>query len=31
MGGSIKDYRKAFETIDRHIDRIIPDLHTMFG
>ena len=31
MGGSIKDYRKAFETIDRHIDRIIPDLHKMFG
>jgi protein-tyrosine-phosphatase len=31
MGGALKDYRRAFETIDRHIDRIIPDLLTMFG
>jgi protein-tyrosine-phosphatase len=31
MGGSIKDYRKAFDTITGHIDRIIPDLHNMFG
>ncbi len=31
MGGSIKDYRKAFETIARHIDRIIPDLQDLFG
>ncbi|MGB7568836.1 MAG: hypothetical protein WBM07_13330 [Chitinivibrionales bacterium] len=31
MGGTIKDYRKAFETIARHIDRILPDLRHMFG
>ena len=31
MGGTIKDYRKAFETIARHIDRILPDLQHMFG
>ena len=31
MGGSIKDYRRAFETIARHIDRILPDLQNMFG
>ena len=29
MGGTIKDYRKAFETIARHIDRILPDLQHM--
>jgi len=31
MGGTIKDYRKAFETIARHIDRILPDLQHLFG
>ena len=31
MGGSIKDYRKAFETIARHIDRIMPYLQDLFG
>lgn len=31
MGGSLKDYRKAFQIIAGHIDRILPDLQTMSG
>jgi protein-tyrosine-phosphatase len=30
MGGNAKAFRRAFETIALHIDRIIPDLQNLF-
>jgi len=30
VGGTIKDYRKTFESLVRHIDRIIPFLQAQY-
>ncbi|MBD3421200.1 MAG: hypothetical protein GF398_13875 [Chitinivibrionales bacterium] len=30
IGGTLKDYRRAFETIALHIDRLLPQLTDMF-
>jgi hypothetical protein len=31
MGGGLRDFRRAFETITGHIDRIIFDLQELFS